>query len=298
MRMREQVTQRLLAAPDAQSREIATAYLTQVDKQIADIRQSGKAPETIKIKMPDQSEKTFQYDQDQKTYIPLKTTAPGTTGDGPVMPNKLTEGQSKDLSLLNRATESNAILGRGDVLTDETQNALTLLPMDIGNRFMKPDFQVARTNGLSFLSAVLRKESGAAVTPSEENLYGRIFLPRPGDKPETLELKQTLRNAALDGIRDGLEPVKILAIGERSLTREQQTDRVKQRIEESRQRDAGMPMPGKQAGDPKLEQRAPLPEGYTPNRALDDARQAIAAGKDRGAVIKRLQSFGIDSSGL
>lgn len=41
-----------------------------------------------------------------------------------------------------------------------------------------------------------------------------------------------------------------------------------------------------------------LPQGYTAQGALDDARKAIAAGKDRGAVIDRLKSFGIDPSGL
>lgn len=41
-----------------------------------------------------------------------------------------------------------------------------------------------------------------------------------------------------------------------------------------------------------------LPEGYTPDRAKAEAKNAIANGKPREAVIQRLQSLGVDTSGL
>lgn len=43
---------------------------------------------------------------------------------------------------------------------------------------------------------------------------------------------------------------------------------------------------------------AALPQGVSPDMALNEARAAIAAGKDRNAVIQRLQSWGIDPAGL
>lgn len=51
---------------------------------------------------------------------------------------------------------------------------------------------------------------------------------------------------------------------------------------------------------PEKAESAPraLPQGYSAQGALDDARKAIAAGKDRNAVIERLKSFGVDTSGL
>ena len=44
--------------------------------------------------------------------------------------------------------------------------------------------------------------------------------------------------------------------------------------------------------------KATLPQGVSAADALAQGKAAIAAGKDRGAVIKRLQSYGINTSGL
>lgn len=41
-----------------------------------------------------------------------------------------------------------------------------------------------------------------------------------------------------------------------------------------------------------------LPEGYTPQKALAEAKAAIAAGKNRAAVEKRLRDMGVDPKGL
>ena len=51
------------------------------------------------------------------------------------------------------------------------------------------------------------------------------------------------------------------------------------------------PAPGAQ---PKM----PLPQGVTPELAIQQARAAIAAGKDRNAVIQRLRDMGVDPKGL
>lgn len=42
------------------------------------------------------------------------------------------------------------------------------------------------------------------------------------------------------------------------------------------------------------QQRQPLPQGYTPAMVVDDAKKAIAAGKDPAAIAERLKSYGID----
>lgn len=41
-----------------------------------------------------------------------------------------------------------------------------------------------------------------------------------------------------------------------------------------------------------------LPQGYTSDRALSEAKAAIASGKDRNAVIQRLRDMGVDTKGL
>lgn len=41
-----------------------------------------------------------------------------------------------------------------------------------------------------------------------------------------------------------------------------------------------------------------LPQGYTPQKALDEAKKAIAGGRDRNAVIQRLKQMGVNPEGL
>lgn len=48
------------------------------------------------------------------------------------------------------------------------------------------------------------------------------------------------------------------------------------------------------AGQPKIQ----LPQGYTSDRALSEAKAAIAAGKDRSAVLQRLRDMGVEPKGL
>ena len=50
-----------------------------------------------------------------------------------------------------------------------------------------------------WIAALLRKDTGAAVTPQEFKLYGPMYFPQPGDKPETIAQKQRARERAFRG---------------------------------------------------------------------------------------------------
>lgn len=78
------------------------------------------------------------------------------------------------------------------------------------------DFQIAKQAGEEFLLSILRKDTGAAVTPSEEVLYGRTYLPQPGDSEKTLKAKSEARKRALAAIESGMSPAQIIA-AERAL---------------------------------------------------------------------------------
>jgi hypothetical protein len=118
----------------------------------------------------------------------------------------LTEGQSKDTVY---ATRANAALPK---LEAYEQSLLSLgesvagnVPV-LGNFMQSEEYQLGRDAGLDFLIAVLRKDTGAAVTPSEEQFYGRIFLPQPGDKPSVVEAKRHRRAMAVAAIEAGMPP--------------------------------------------------------------------------------------------
>ena len=117
----------------------------------------------------------------------------------------LTEGQSKDVLYATRASGSLPVIDALEQsLMSYGEYAAGSLPAGLGNYLQSEDYQVAQNAGKEYLASILRKDTGAAVTPSEEKLYGDIFLPRPGDKPATLQRKRQARGLALEAIKAGM----------------------------------------------------------------------------------------------
>ena len=79
--------------------------------------------------------------------------------------------------------------------------------LSAGAESMLPN--VAKPEGLqrmeqaerNFLNAVLRKESGALISPSEFENGEKQYFPRAGDKPETVKQKARNRQLALEGLK-------------------------------------------------------------------------------------------------
>lgn len=143
-----------------------------------------------------------------------------TTADGTVIQQgggKLTEGQAKDLGFLARGAEANKQLRTMDEqLTNFGQSTLApLLPLGLGNYTKSPEFRQAKVAADQFLTVILRKDTGAAVTPQEFDLYGPMFLPVPGDDKGTIEQKRRMRDVAVLAIQSGLGTAE--AIGKANL---------------------------------------------------------------------------------
>lgn len=136
-------------------------------------------------------------------------------------PAKLTEGQSKDYNYYERGNAANGELaGNGDALTGAatagrngargvTDSLIRSLPAGIGesaaaNWLVSSDRQKAEQSGREFINAILRKDSGAALTDEEQRIYGKTYLPQAGDSQEVLQQKANARTRTLLGIRGGL----------------------------------------------------------------------------------------------
>ena len=52
-----------------------------------------------------------------------------------------------------------------------------------------------------FINAALRRESGAAIQPSEYERFDKIYFVMPGDTPATITQKQGARKRVVDGFR-------------------------------------------------------------------------------------------------
>lgn len=123
-------------------------------------------------------------------------------------PPKLTEAQSKDVNFLTRAKKAEADLAPVEnELTSWAQKQAQGLPMDLGNYAASPNYQKAQQAGREILAIILRKDTGAAVTPSEFETYGKIYLPQPGDSKETIAAKKQSRETAIKAIQSGLGPL-------------------------------------------------------------------------------------------
>lgn len=80
-----------------------------------------------------------------------------------------------------------------------------------GRFFQSGDVQAYDRAAEAIASAILRVESGAAITQQEIDSYKRQFIPRPGDRPEVIRRKLQALRATLEaiqqaaGIDDGVE---------------------------------------------------------------------------------------------
>lgn len=123
-----------------------------------------------------------------------------------------TEGQSKDVVYATRARGAlqafeplaEAMISRGD-------RALDWVPMGIGRELQNDDYQVAQNAANEFTMAVLRKDTGAAITREETALTNELYIPQPGDSKAALAQKSEARIRAIAALEAGMSTAQILA---------------------------------------------------------------------------------------
>jgi hypothetical protein len=67
----------------------------------------------------------------------------------------------------------------------------------IGNFIASPEYQQAQQAQRDFVNAVLRKESGAAISDAEFENARKQYFPQPGDSPQVIEQKRQNRAIAI-----------------------------------------------------------------------------------------------------
>jgi post-segregation antitoxin (ccd killing protein) len=121
-----------------------------------------------------------------------------------------------------------------------------------------PQFQQYRQAQRDFVNAVLRKESGAAISQSEFDNASKQYFPQPGDTPQVIAQKAKNRQTAIDTIAN-----------------------------------AGSPSFRKSFAEKRGAQLQAAPP-----EQIARAKQALAAGVPREKVIETLKSLGFGDSGL
>lgn len=145
----------------------------------------------------------------------------GTMTDASVRGDvKLTEQQSKDLGYWNRMDAVTADIDKHTSdLTAFGEKMKDGVPL-VGNMMVSEGYQVGRRAANEWITALLRKDTGAQVTREEWALYGPIYIPQPGDGKPVLKAKAEARKRAAEGMKAGLGIAEVLA-NELQLARQQ-----------------------------------------------------------------------------
>lgn len=156
---------------------------------------------------------TFQdWEASKKGGMSLQvdpSTGAVTFQQGNIKP--MTEGQSKDTVFATRAQGAMTELEKNsEALTSYGDMLKSGVPV-VGNALVSEGYQKAAQAGKEFLQAILRKDTGAAITLPETIEYGSVYLPAPGDSAGTLAQKQLSRRRAVEALKAGMTPQAILA---------------------------------------------------------------------------------------
>lgn len=133
----------------------------------------------------------------------LKTNPDGTVemvqGDMSKAP-KLNEAEGRNSGFYGRGVKSHEILkqleGEGTSLYNNTVGKLPV----VGNYAVTEKAQMYDQAKRDFVNAVLRRESGAVISPEEFRNAEQQYFPQPGDGPEVIAQKRVNRETTIRGL--------------------------------------------------------------------------------------------------
>jgi len=153
-----------------------------------------------------------QFNPNSGAVIPVKSP----TGE-PLMGNKgLTESQGNATAYGMRMVDSNRIvndlakkgvntpavatgLSNVPVIGGALGSAVNMLPSSLGGQ--SPEEQSLLQAKRNFITAVLRKESGAAISPGEFKTEEQKYFPQLGDSPQVIKQKADARELAIKAMK-------------------------------------------------------------------------------------------------
>jgi hypothetical protein len=142
--------------------------------------------------------------------------AGAVTAPGPGMvplPGKdqtLNDSQAKSYLFGDRMQAANKIIadmaGKGVTRSGNINALASALPLVGGiadsatNITQSPEQQQVKQAKLDFMTAALRRESGASIAPSEFETFDKAYFPQLNDDNQTIANKAALRQRAIDGV--------------------------------------------------------------------------------------------------
>ena len=114
---------------------------------------------------------------------------------------KLTEAEGRNSGFYGRGVESHKILndleGEGTSILNKVAGAIPV----VGNYLQGEGAQKYGQAKRDFINAVLRRESGAVISPEEFANADQQYFPQPGDGPEVIAQKRKNRETTIQGLK-------------------------------------------------------------------------------------------------
>ena len=120
----------------------------------------------------------------------------------------MTEGQSNAALYADRMREAENILADPEILqsmTEKTEHLKSAVP-GVGDYLVSDEFAMADQAKRNFINAVLRRESGAVISPEEFDNANKQYFPMPGNSDELLAQKAANRRTAIAGVSRAAGP--------------------------------------------------------------------------------------------
>lgn len=150
-----------------------------------------EAPTTKTVKLADGSDVMVQWNPETQVWDAAPIPEGGTTGAG----KKLTEAQSKLTLFQTLQTETAPVLNELEKQFDPSNlgdPSLAKIPI-AGNYFTSTEYQMYTTAASAWAEGALRISTGAAATQPEIERTIKTYFAQPGDTPETVAFKASMR---------------------------------------------------------------------------------------------------------
>lgn len=139
-----------------------------------------------------------------RSGMSLQTNPDGTVtlqqGDMGKAP-KLTEAEGRNAGFYGRGAKAHQVISgleeQGTSLWNKTMQAI---PGGLGNYGLDAKAQQYDQAQRDFINAVLRRESGAVISPEEFDNAKKQYFPQPGDTPEVIAQKRVNRETTIRGL--------------------------------------------------------------------------------------------------
>lgn len=164
---------------------------------------------------PDAMKAPAGYRWDQGGKLAPIPGGPADTG------KNLTEGQTKDAAFAERMLRAEENLDRvvpidangNPIKYDPTKKSNAYFPdqsswknLWTANAINSKEWQQYHQAARESMAALLRKDTGAAITDQEFDLYFPLYYPQPGDSPEVVKQKKQAREDLAGGLARGSGP--------------------------------------------------------------------------------------------